>query len=416
MRPSPALRDLAARFITNRIEAVLESEFVVAPLRVNAELAEALKELQQTRPSAQGVQVNGIVTIEPDADNGKPAVKVTAYSANQECQRTAPLIAVGEIKDPPDDPDAFFKYAAQKLPNRNVARVVVVRPVAGNGISSRTAERLQNLLATAIRNAFQDRRHLLVSDEPTPPVDLQDNEMAVSGAWQARLHLAASPQGIDVRVEVRGPDSQPGGSDVTGHFALENTVAAEAWAATKDTTSIAVLDDFIRQFGDTPYGSMARARREELRARAAAAQPPAATPAPRPPDATLTQRPPVMRPTQRPPIVRQTEPEHAFGADAIRTASAFYRALSQGDGSAAAALVIPEKRGKGNFNPAKMTEFYSTMIRRLAVEDITALDDTVVAVRYSYVHPSKVCSNERAMVTTVHRDGRTLIESISARC
>src|SRR5215468_5500367 len=33
--------------------------------------------------------------------------------------------------------------------------------------------------------------------------------------------------------------------------------AARAWAATKDTTSIAVLDDFIRQFGDTPFASMA---------------------------------------------------------------------------------------------------------------------------------------------------------------
>jgi uncharacterized caspase-like protein len=40
---------------------------------------------------------------------------------------------------------------------------------------------------------------------------------------------------------------------------------ARVWAATKDTASIAVLDDFIHQFGDTPYGSMARARREEIR-------------------------------------------------------------------------------------------------------------------------------------------------------
>jgi uncharacterized caspase-like protein len=44
-----------------------------------------------------------------------------------------------------------------------------------------------------------------------------------------------------------------------------NAEAVQAWKATKDTTSIAVLDDFIRQFGNTPYGSMARARREELR-------------------------------------------------------------------------------------------------------------------------------------------------------
>jgi uncharacterized protein YecT (DUF1311 family) len=56
--------------------------------------------------------------------------------------------------------------------------------------------------------------------------------------------------------------------------------AARAWAVTKDSTSIAVLDDFIRQFGDTPYASMARARVDELtKAQATSlAQPVAVTP------------------------------------------------------------------------------------------------------------------------------------------
>jgi Caspase domain len=48
--------------------------------------------------------------------------------------------------------------------------------------------------------------------------------------------------------------------------------AAQAWAATKDTTSQAILQDFIRQFGTTPYGSMARARLEELKSAVATAQ------------------------------------------------------------------------------------------------------------------------------------------------
>ena len=42
-------------------------------------------------------------------------------------------------------------------------------------------------------------------------------------------------------------------------------LAAQAWSATENTTSIAVLEDFIRQFGKTVYGSMARARLEELK-------------------------------------------------------------------------------------------------------------------------------------------------------
>src|SRR5215475_3714904 len=41
--------------------------------------------------------------------------------------------------------------------------------------------------------------------------------------------------------------------------------AGRVWQATQNTTSVAVLEDFIRQFGDTPYGSMARARLVELR-------------------------------------------------------------------------------------------------------------------------------------------------------
>jgi len=41
--------------------------------------------------------------------------------------------------------------------------------------------------------------------------------------------------------------------------------AAHAWPMTRDTTSQAVLEDFIRQFGNTVYGSMASARLEEFR-------------------------------------------------------------------------------------------------------------------------------------------------------
>jgi hypothetical protein len=49
---------------------------------------------------------------------------------------------------------------------------------------------------------------------------------------------------------------------------------AQAWGAVQNTTSIAVLDEFLRQFGDTQfYGALARARREEL-----AKEPPAKEP------------------------------------------------------------------------------------------------------------------------------------------
>jgi formylglycine-generating enzyme required for sulfatase activity len=55
--------------------------------------------------------------------------------------------------------------------------------------------------------------------------------------------------------------------------------AAQAWAVTQNTTSQAVLEDFIRQFGNTPYGSMARARLDELKKSQVAVVAPPVTPA-----------------------------------------------------------------------------------------------------------------------------------------
>src|SRR5271169_3446959 len=49
--------------------------------------------------------------------------------------------------------------------------------------------------------------------------------------------------------------------------------AAEAWAATQNSTSIAVLQTFADRYGDTIYGRMARARIEELKRQGAAAPP-----------------------------------------------------------------------------------------------------------------------------------------------
>jgi len=56
--------------------------------------------------------------------------------------------------------------------------------------------------------------------------------------------------------------------------------AAQVWAVTQNVTSQAVLEDFIRQFGSTPYGAMARARLDELRKSQVAAVTPNAAPPP----------------------------------------------------------------------------------------------------------------------------------------
>ena len=67
---------------------------------------------------------------------------------------------------------------------------------------------------------------------------------------------------------------------MTGPAALSE--AAQAWAMTKDTSSVAVLEAFSRQFSNTVYAALARARVDELRRSQTAAIAPSAPVAPPP--------------------------------------------------------------------------------------------------------------------------------------
>jgi len=64
--------------------------------------------------------------------------------------------------------------------------------------------------------------------------------------------------------------------------------AALAWAATRDTTSIAVIDAFIQQYGGSIYGPFARARRDELKNSQVALATPKPAPTNRPATPRLT--------------------------------------------------------------------------------------------------------------------------------
>ncbi|MBO0759180.1 MAG: caspase family protein, partial [Bradyrhizobiaceae bacterium] len=70
--------------------------------------------------------------------------------------------------------------------------------------------------------------------------------------------------------------------------------AAQAWAVIQDTTSVAVLEAYIRQFDNTPYGSMARVRLEELKKKqlALATPSPPSEPQSRPGNAPVPQSAP----------------------------------------------------------------------------------------------------------------------------
>lgn len=74
-------------------------------------------------------------------------------------------------------------------------------------------------------------------------------------------------------------------------------LALQAWSVIQNSTSVAVIEDFIRQFSATPYGSMARARLDELRKSQIAAAAPQVAAAPSAPPIAVQPAPPQSVPS-----------------------------------------------------------------------------------------------------------------------
>jgi hypothetical protein len=100
-------------------------------------------------------------------------------------------------------------------------------------------------------------------------------------------------------------------------------------------------------------------------------------------------------------------------ADTVR---AFYTALSRADGDTASALVIPEKRSAGSFNPASIAQFYSSLREPLKILSVEPIGNDTVRVKYRFTRPNGSSCLADATVTTVFMNGQTLIQRISANC
>ena len=70
--------------------------------------------------------------------------------------------------------------------------------------------------------------------------------------------------------------------------------------------------------------------------------------------------------------------------DPFKVAVSFYQSLSLGDGSAAAALVVPEKRGIGPFNERNIGQFFGSMQEPLKVNSVRLIGSDTVEVNYTY--------------------------------
>ena len=182
------------------------------------------------------------------------------------------------------------------------ARIVILDACRNNPVEDDLKRRMASVPG-ANRDAFLTRGLSRVeANGLIVAYATQANEVAADGAGHnspfaaAFLHNLETPD-IDLRQmlfnvqdevdRVTGGKQRPELSiSLVGKFKLKITVpaaenkerdnkevvatptldpAAQAWAVTRDTTSRAVLEDFIRQFGKTAYGSMARARLEELK-------------------------------------------------------------------------------------------------------------------------------------------------------
>lgn len=93
----------------------------------------------------------------------------------------------------------------------------------------------------------------------------------------------------------------------------------------------------------------------------------------------------------------------------------FYTFLGAADGSAAAALVIPEKRDSGALSADSISSFYGSLREPLRINSISA-NGNVVEVGYYYVGPSGSECNGHATVTVEQRSEGLLISYISANC
>ncbi|MDO1585637.1 hypothetical protein [Rhizobium oryzicola] len=100
--------------------------------------------------------------------------------------------------------------------------------------------------------------------------------------------------------------------------------------------------------------------------------------------------------------------------DLMSATTAFYAALASADGETAAALVVPEKRGKGPFNEQSIHAFYSAMTKSLKLTGTSLRGADTVRVTYEYTTDRGRVCNGRADVQTVFQYGRTLISRIKA--
>ncbi len=98
---------------------------------------------------------------------------------------------------------------------------------------------------------------------------------------------------------------------------------------------------------------------------------------------------------------------------AATTIRAFYAALRDGQGAAAAEMIVPEKRKLPAFSPTELTRFYGSLKEPIELLDISRTGPSTFIAHYRYRASARACDG-RATVSTALRNGRNFIQSIKA--
>lgn len=124
-------------------------------------------------------------------------------------------------------------------------------------------------------------------------------------------------------------------------------------------------------------------------------------------DTTMEAAP--ARPDEEP-LATGSLPPRIGGGDVVE---AFYRALGEGDGAAAAQYVVPEKRMRGPLSASEISRYFGGLARPLRAADIVRSGANRFDVRYSYGIVGRDCTGS-AQVTLTSRESVTYIASIRA--
>jgi hypothetical protein len=238
--------------------------------------------------SGHGIEVNGVNYLIPtdavlDRDIDVPYETYSLENLVQvmEPARRLRLVMLDACRENP-----FTRSMKRTIGSRAVGRgLAPVEPTSVNTLIGFAAK--AGSIALDGEGANSPYAIALLSNLPTPGLDLRigfgrvrDEVMKATRNRQEPFVYGSLGGGTVSIVDGAAgiTDSTPTSPSSPMPSAPVNSIdrAAQAWSVIQNTTSLAVLEDYIKHFGPTVYGSMAQARLNELnRSQVAVGAPPA---------------------------------------------------------------------------------------------------------------------------------------------